>query len=115
MRIHNIIFTAFLMVVLLGVAEAEVKDLLVVKEEIKQKVDVRGEKVVFSTIEDYENEQSLAGIEKCFDDDEKKMFGRVVNRKINILNIQQERFSFNIAEIHKPQLFLLYSSLKVDC
>lgn len=115
MKIHNVIFKAFLMIVLLAATQVKAKEVLVVKKEIGQKKDICGEKVVFPIIEDYKKKQSLASIDKCFDDDEKKLFGRIVNRKINILNIQQESFDINIAEIHKPQLFLLYSSLKVDC
>lgn len=115
MKIHNVIFKVFLMIVLLAATQVKAKEVLVVKGKIEQKREICDERVSFPIIEDYKKKQSLVGIDKCFDDDEKKLFGRVVDRKVNVLNIQQGDFDINIAEIHKPQLFLLYSSLKVDC
>ena len=52
---------------------------------------------------------------KYFDDGADKIFENNNNRILNTINSQHISFNSQSAEYSKPQLFLLYRSLKVDC
>ena len=53
---------------------------------------------------------------KYFDDDgADKIFENNNNRILNAINSQHISYNSQSAEYSKPQLFLLYQSLKVDC
>ena len=52
---------------------------------------------------------------KYFDDGADKIFENNNNKILNTINSQHISFNSQSAEYSKPQLFLLYQSLKVDC
>ncbi len=53
---------------------------------------------------------------KYFDDDgADKIFENNNNRILNAINSQHISYNSQSAEYSKPQLFLLYRSLKIDC
>ena len=52
---------------------------------------------------------------KYFDDGVDKIFENNNNKILNTINSQHISFNSQSAEYSKPQLFLLYRSLKVDC
>ena len=52
---------------------------------------------------------------KYFDDGADKIFENNNNRILNTINSQHISYNSQSAEYSKPQLFLLYQSLKVDC
>ena len=52
---------------------------------------------------------------KYFDDGADKIFENNNNKILNTINSQHISFNSQSAEYSKPQLFLLYRSLKVDC
>ena len=64
-----------------------------------------------------EGDDSTEGVLKVkyFDDGADKIFENNNNRILNIINSQHISFNSQSAEYSKPQLFLLYRSLKVDC
>ena len=65
-----------------------------------------------------EGDDSTEGVLKVkyFDDGADKIFENNNNNKIlNTINSQHISFNSQSAEYSKPQLFLLYRSLKVDC
>ena len=52
---------------------------------------------------------------KYFDDEEADKIFENNNRILNTINSQHISYNSQSAEYSKPQLFLLYQSLKVDC
>ena len=52
---------------------------------------------------------------KYFDDGADKIFENNNNKILNTINSQHISYDSQSAEYSKPQLFLLYQSLKVDC
>ena len=64
-----------------------------------------------------EGDDSTEGVLKVkyFDDDGVKIFENNNNRILNTINSQHISYNSQSAEYSKPQLFLLYQSLKVDC
>ena len=52
---------------------------------------------------------------KYFHDGADKIFENNNNRILNTINSQHISYNSQSAEYSKPQLFLLYQSLKVDC
>ena len=64
-----------------------------------------------------EGDDSTEGVLKVkyFDDDGVKIFENNNNRILNTINSQHISFNSQSAEYSKPQLFLLYRSLRVDC
>lgn len=60
-------------------------------------------------------EKFLAKIDKCFDDDFKKVSDkRKLTKRLNNVN-EKHSFGVDYKRVSKAPLFLLYSSLKVDC
>ena len=64
-----------------------------------------------------EGDDSKEGVIKVkyFDDDGADKIFENNNRILNTINSQHISFNSQSAEYSKPQLFLLYQSLKVDC
>ena len=64
-----------------------------------------------------EGDDSIEGVLKVkyFDDGADKIFENNNNKILNTINSQHISFNSQTAEYSKPQLFLLYRSLKVDC
>ena len=64
-----------------------------------------------------EEDDSTEGVLKVkyFDDGADKIFENNNNKILNTINSQHISFNSQSAEYSKPQLFLLYRSLKVDC
>ena len=64
-----------------------------------------------------EGDDSTEGVLKVkyFDDGVDKIFENNNNKILNTINSQHISFNSQSAEYSKPQLFLLYQSLKVDC
>ena len=64
-----------------------------------------------------EGDDSKEGVIKVkyFDDGVDKIFENNNNKILNTINSQHISFNSQTAEYSKPQLFLLYRSLKVDC
>ena len=64
-----------------------------------------------------EGDDSTEGVLKVkyFDDGVDKIFENNNNKILNTINSQHISFNSQSAEYSKPQLFLLYRSLKVDC
>ena len=64
-----------------------------------------------------EGDDSTEGVLKVkyFDDGADKIFENNNNRILNTINSQHISYNSQSAEYSKPQLFLLYRSLKVDC
>ena len=64
-----------------------------------------------------EGDDSTEGVLKVkyFDDGADKIFENNNNKILNTINSQHISFNSQSAEYSKPQLFLLYRSLKVDC
>ena len=64
-----------------------------------------------------EGDDSTEGVLKVkyFDDGADKIFENNNNKILNTINSQHISFNSQSAKYSKPQLFLLYRSLKVDC
>ena len=76
----------------------------------------KASKISFADITDGDKAKVVAIKVKYFDDDEAdKIFENNNNRILNTINSQHISFNYQSAEYSKPQLFLLYQSLKVDC
>ena len=72
-------------------------------------------KISLADITDGDDSKEGAIKVKYFDDGVDKIFENNNNRILNTINGQHISFNSQSAEYSKPQLFLLYRSLKVDC
>ena len=75
----------------------------------------KANKISFADITDGDKAKVVAIKVKYFDDEADKIFENNNNRILNTINSQHISFNSQSAEYSKPQLFLLYQSLKVDC
>lgn len=113
MKLHNIIFKIFLAIALIGLCEVIVENINIMKDD--EKIKYKNFNFLQIT-ENFENDNILTKLDKKVgDDDAKNFLEKNLIKKTNLLNIQPESFNIEYAEISKSQLFLLYSSLKLDC
>ncbi len=112
MKIYNIVFKIFLVMALVGASQVIIENATIVNDD-----EVKYNEFSFFQIgDDFDYNNVVAKLEKKVgDDDVKKLTDKSLIKKLNILDNQQKSFNSEYAEISKPQLFLLYSSLKLDC
>lgn len=112
MKIYNVVFKIFLAMALVGVSQVIAEGTKIVDNN-----EVKYNEFSFSQIgDDFDYNNVVAKLEKKVgDDDVKKLTDKSSIKKLDILNNQQKSFNSEYADISKPQLFLLYSSLKLDC
>lgn len=117
MKFYNNILKAVFAVVLLGAGYAEMNNMKVIKEVSISDVKYNHQDVDLPQfLGDNHVKKILAKVDKCFgDDDVKKQIEKYFNRNLYQLNGEVEVIDLKIERFSKSPLFLLYSSLKLDC
>ena len=111
-KIHNVVFQMLVVMIVTGSLQLLLKNGSAAKDG-----STMGTKKI-SLVDITDGDDSKEGVIKVkyFDDDgADKIFENNNNRILNTINGQHISFNSQSAEYSKPQLFLLYRSLKVDC
>lgn len=111
MKFQHIILKSVFLMVLIGIAQGLYTNVCGV--EGKKKIDKEN---FIQLLEDSSKlEKFLAKIDKSFDDDFKKITDKKnFTKKLNNFT-ENHLFGVDYDKVSKSPLFLLYSSLKVDC
>ena len=111
-RIHKIVFQ--MLVVMIVTSSLQL--LLENGSATKGRNAMGTKKISLVDITDGDKSKVVAIKVKYLDDDgADKIFENNNNRILNTINSQHISYNSQSAEYSKPQLFLLYQSLKVDC
>ena len=111
-KIHNVVFQMLVVMIVTGSLQ-----LLLKNGSAAKGGNATGAKKI-SLTDITEGDDSKEGVIKVkyFDDEgADKIFENNNNRILNTINSQRISFDSQSAEYSKPQLFLLYRSLRVDC
>lgn len=111
-KIHNVVFQMLVVMIVTGSLQLLLKN----GSAAKGGNATGTKKISLADITDGDKSKVVAIKVKYFDDEEAdKMFENNNNRILNIINSQHISYNSQSAEYSRPQLFLLYQSLKVDC
>ena len=110
-KIHNVVFQMLVVMIVTGSLQ-----LLLKNGSATKGGNATGAKKI-SLADSTEGDDFTEGVLKVkyFDDGADKIFENNNNKILNTINSQHISFNSQSAEYSKPQLFLLYRSLKVDC
>ena len=110
-RIHKVVFQMLVVMVVTSSLQMLLKN----GSATKGRNTMGTKKISLADIT--EGDDSTEGVLKVkyFDDGADKIFENNNNKILNTINSQHISFNSQSAEYSKPQLFLLYRSLKVDC
>ena len=111
-KIHNVVFQMLVVMIVTGSLQ-----LLLKNGSATKGGNAMGAKKI-SLADITEGDDSTEGVLKVkyfHDDGVDKIFENNNNRILNTINSQHISYNSQSAEYSKPQLFLLYQSLKVDC
>ena len=110
-KIHNVVFQMLVVMIVTGSLQLLLKNGSAIKDG-----NTMGTKKI-SLADITEGDDFTEGVLKVkyFDDGADKIFENNNNKILNTINSQHISFNSQSAEYSKPQLFLLYRSLKVDC
>ena len=110
-RIHKVVFQMLVVMIVTGSLQLLLKNGYAAKGG-----NATGAKKI-SLVDITDGDDSKEGVLKVkyFDDGADKIFENNNNRILNTINSQHISYNSQSAEYSKPQLFLLYQSLKVDC
>ena len=110
-KIHNVVFQMLVVMIVTGSLQLLLKN----GSAIKGGNTMGTKKISLVDITDGDDPKEGVLKVKYFDDGADKIFENNNNRILNTINSQHISFNSQSAEYSKPQLFLLYRSLKVDC
>lgn len=111
-KIHNVVFQMLVVMIVTGSLQLLLKN----GSAAKGGNATGTKKISLADITDGDKSKVVAIKVKYFDDEEAdKMFENNNNRILNTINSQHISYNSQSAEYSRPQLFLLYQSLKVDC
>lgn len=110
-RIHKVVFQMLVVMVVTSSLQLLLKN----GSAAKDGSTMGTKKISLVDITDGDDSKEGAIKVKYFDDGVDKIFENNNNRILNTINSQHISFNYQSAEYSKPQLFLLYRSLKVDC
>ena len=110
-KIHKVVFQMLVVMIVTSSLQLLLKNGSAIKGG-----NIMGTKKI-SLADITEGDDSTEGVLKVkyFDDGADKIFENNNNKILNTINSQHISFNSRSAEYSKPQLFLLYRSLKVDC
>ena len=111
-KIHNVVFQMLVVMIVTGSLQLLLKN----GSATKGRNAVGTKKISLVDITGGDDSEKGVLKVKYFDDDgADKIFENNNNRILNTINSQHISYNSQSAEYSKPQLFLLYQSLKVDC
>ena len=111
-KIHNVVFQMLVVMIVTGSLQLLLKN----GSAAKGGSATGTKKISLADITDGDKSKVVAIKVKYLDDDgADKIFENNNNRILNTINSQRISFDSQSAEYSKPQLFLLYRSLRVDC
>ena len=110
-RIHKVVFQMLVVMIVTSSLQLLLKN----GSTIKGGNTMGTKKISLADIT--EGDDSTEGVLKVkyFDEGVDEIFENNNNRILNAINSQHISYNSQSAEYSKPQLFLLYQSLKVDC
>ena len=108
-RIHKVVFQMLVVMVVTSSLQLLLKN----DSTTKGRNTMGTKKISLADITDGDDSKEGVIKVKYFDDDGVDKINN--NRILNTINSQHISFNSQSAEYSKPQLFLLYRSLKVDC
>ncbi len=111
-RIHKVVFQMLVVMIVTSSLQLLLKN----GSTTKGRNAMGTKKISLADITDGDKSKVVAIKVKYFDDEgADKIFENNNNRILNTINSQHISYDSQSAEYSKPQLFLLYRSLKVDC
>lgn len=110
-RIHKVVFQMLVVMIVTSSLQLLLKN----GSTTKGRNAMGTKKISLADITDGDKSKVVAIKVKYLDDGADKIFENNNNRILNTINSQHISFNSQSAEYSKPQLFLLYRSLKVDC
>lgn len=111
-KIHKVVFQMLVVMIVTSSLQLLLKN----GSATKGRNAVGTKKISLTDIIDGDDSETGALKVKYFDDEgADKIFENNNNRILNTINSQHISYNSQSAEYSKPQLFLLYRSLKVDC
>ena len=111
-KIHNVVFQMLVVMIVTGSLQLLLKN----GSAAKGGNTTGAKKISLADITDGDKSKVVAIKVKYFDDEgADKIFENNNNRILNTINNQHISYNSQSAEYSRPQLFLLYQSLKVDC
>mgnify|MGYP003363050612 CR=1 FL=1 len=110
-KIHNVVFQMLVVMIVTGSLQLLLKN----GSATKGGNAMGTKKISLTDIVDGDDSETGVLKVKYFDDGADKIFENNNNRILNTINSQHISYNSQSAEYSKPQLFLLYRSLKVDC
>ena len=114
-RIHKVVFQMLVVMIMTSSLQSLLKNGSAAKGGNVMGAK-KASKISFADITDGDKVKVVAIKVKYFDDEgADKIFENNNNRILNAINSQHISYNSQSAEYSKPQLFLLYRSLKIDC
>ena len=111
-KIHNVVFQMLVVMIVTGSLQLLLKN----GSTAKGGSAMGAKKISLEDITGWDDSETGVLKVKYFDDEgANKIFENNNNRILNTINSQHISYNSQSAEYSKPQLFLLYQSLKVDC
>ena len=110
-KIHNVVFQMLVVMIVTGSLQLLLKN----GSAAKGGSATGTKKISLADITGGDGSETGVLKVKYFDDGADKIFENNNNRILNTINSQHISYNSQSAEYSKPQLFLLYQSLKVDC
>ena len=111
-KIHNVVFQMLVVMIVTGSLQLLLKN----GSAAKGGNAMGTKKISLADITGGDDSETGVLKVKYFDDEgADKIFENNNNRILNTINSQRISFDSQSAEYSKPQLFLLYRSLRVDC
>ena len=111
-KIHNVVFQMLVVMIVTGSLQLLLKN----SSAAKGGSAMGTKKISLADITGGDDSETGVLKVKYFDDEgADKIFENNNNRILNTINSQHISYNSQSAEYSKPQLFLLYQSLKVDC
>ena len=110
-RIHKVVFQMLVVMIVTSSLQLLLKN----GSAAKGRNAMGTKKISLADITDGDKAKVVAIKVKYFDDDGADKIENNNNRILNTINSQHISYDSQSAEYSKPQLFLLYQSLKVDC
>lgn len=111
-KIHNVVFQMLVVMIVTGSLQLLLKN----GSAVKGGNATGAKKISLADITGGDDSETGVLKVKYFDDEgADKIFENNNNRILNTINSQHISYNSQSAEYSKPQLFLLYRSLKIDC
>ena len=110
-RIHKVVFQMLVVMIVTSSLQLLLKN----GSATKGGNAMGAKKISLTDIVDGDDSETGVLKVKYFDDGADKIFENNNNRILNTINSQHISYNSQSAEYSKPQLFLLYRSLKIDC